>query len=103
MNEYAAEILGTFILILLGNGVVANVVLKGTKGHGSGWIVITAGWGLGVFVAVFVVSPYSGAHINPAVTFGLALSGQFPWAKVPLYVISQMTGGLAGGCAVFVF
>jgi glycerol uptake facilitator protein len=87
----------------LGNGVVANVVLKDTKGHEGGWIVITAGWGLAVFVAVFVVSPYSGAHINPAVTIGLALSGQFPWTKVPFYMLSQMIGALLGGGAVFVF
>jgi glycerol uptake facilitator protein len=103
MNEYIAEVLGTFILILLGNGVVANVVLKDTKGHQGGWIVITAGWGLGVFIAVLVVSPYSGAHINPAVTLALALSGQFPWNKVPFYMAAQMLGAFAGAWAVFVF
>ncbi len=103
MNEYTAEILGTFILILLGNGVVANVLLKDTKGNQGGWIVVTAGWGLAVFVAVFIVSPYSGAHINPAITFALALSGQFPWTKVPLYVLSQLIGGITGGCTVYVF
>ena len=72
MNEYIAEFIGTFLLILLGNGVVANVVLKDTKGHEGGWIVIALGWGLGVFVGVSVAGPVSGAHINPAVTLGLA-------------------------------
>ncbi len=71
MNEIVAEFIGTFLLILLGNGVVANVVLNDTKGHNSGWIVISLGWGLGVFVGVAVAGPVSGAHINPAVTIGL--------------------------------
>ena len=80
MNEIIAEFIGTFLLVLLGNGVVANVVLKDTKGHDGGWIVIALGWGLGVFVGVAVAGPVSGAHINPAVTMGLAVAGLFPAA-----------------------
>ena len=78
MSPFLSEFIGTFLLILLGNGVVANVVLHGTKGAQSGWIVITFGWAMAVFVAVFVAQDYSGAHINPAVTIGLALAGR--WA-----------------------
>ena len=81
-----AEIVGTMFLILLGNGVVANVVLKGTKGNNSGWIVITTGWALAVFVGVVIAGPYSGAHLNPAVTIGLAVAGKLSWALVPEYV-----------------
>jgi glycerol uptake facilitator protein len=103
MNAYIAEILGTCILVLLGNGVVANVVLKGTKGHQGGWIVIATGWGLAVFVAVFIVSPYSGAHINPAVTVALSISGQFPWSKVPAYIACQMIGAMTGALLVYTF
>ncbi len=103
MNEIIAEFIGTFLLILLGNGVVANVVLKETKGHNSGWIVISLGWGLGVFVGVAVAGPVSGAHINPAVTLGLAVSGLFPWLKVVPFVLAQMTGAAAGGFTVWLF
>lgn len=101
MDIYLGEILGTFLLILLGNGVVANAVLNKTKGNGGGWIVITWGWGMGVFVAVFVTGAISGAHINPAVTLGLALSGQFSWALVPGYILAQMIGGFLGGTCVW--
>ena len=103
MNEYIAEVLGTMLLILLGNGVVANVVLKDTKGHSGGWIVISMGWGLGVFVGVTVAGPVSGAHINPAVTFGLALAGLFPWAKVALFILAQMLGAATGAFLVWLF
>jgi glycerol uptake facilitator protein len=103
MNEYIAEVLGTMLLILLGNGAVANVVLPGTKGHNSGWIVITIGWGLGVFAGVTVAGPISGAHINPAVTIGLALTGLFPWAKVPMFILSQMVGASLGAFLVWLF
>ena len=78
MQAFAAELIGTCILVVLGDGVVANVVLARTKGNGSGWIVITTGWGLAVAVAVYSVGRISGAHINPAVTVGLASIGQFP-------------------------
>lgn len=101
MTEFVAEIIGTAILIILGGGVVANVVLKNTKGNDSGWIVITFGWGLGVFVAVFIVSRFSGAHINPAVTIGLALAHKFSWAKVPKYLLAQMIGAALGATIVW--
>jgi glycerol uptake facilitator protein len=103
MNEYIAEALGTMLLILLGNGVVANVVLKDTKGNNGGWIVITLGWGLGVFVGVTVAGPVSGAHINPAVTIGLALAGLFPWAKVVMFILFQMIGACTGAFLVWLF
>ena len=103
MNPFVAELVGTAILVLLGNGVVANVLLQQTKGHGSGWIVITFGWGMGVFVAVFSVTEWSGAHINPAVTVGLAVAGRFPWVDVAGYIISQMLGGFIGGTLVYLF
>ena len=82
MSPFLAELLGTMLLVLLGDGVVANVVLNKTKGHNSGWIVITAGWALGVTVAVYAVGTFSGAHLNPAVTIGLASIGKFAWASV---------------------
>lgn len=103
MIEYFAEFIGTFILILLGNGVVANVVLKNTKGENGGWFLIAAGWGMGVFVAVFTIGPISGAHINPAVTLGLAFSGLFEWSQVVPFIIAQMLGAMAGGYLVYLF
>jgi glycerol uptake facilitator protein len=103
MNPTIAEFIGTAILIILGNGVVANVVLARTKGNNSGWIVITAGWGLGAFVGVFCAQRFSGAHINPAVTLAMAAAGKFAWAKVPGYLVAQMLGAMAGGATVFLF
>ena len=103
MNEIIAEIIGTFLLVLLGNGVVANVALTDTKGHNSGWIVISLGWGLGVFVGVAVAGPVSGAHINPAVTLGLATAGLFPWLKVAPFILAQMVGAAAGAFTVWLF
>ena len=101
MTPFIAEIIGTAFLLLLGDGVVANVVLKGTKGENSGWIVISLGWGMAVFVAVFIVAAYSGAHINPAVTLGLAVAGKFAWAKVPLYLLAQFIGAAIGAFLVW--
>ncbi|NNK89182.1 MAG: aquaporin family protein [Saprospiraceae bacterium] len=101
MNYFIAEIIGTFLLILLGNGVVANVVLNQTKGQGSGWIVITTGWGLAVYVAVVVAGPYSGAHINPAVTISLAVAGLFEWALVGPYILAQMIGAMLAAAVVW--
>lgn len=101
MTNYLAEVIGTMILILLGDGVVANVVLNKTKGNNSGWIVITTGWGLAVFVAVFSVGLVSGAHINPAVTFGLWIGGLFPFGDVIPYWIAQVIGGFIGGVLVW--
>src|ERR1700748_2540503 len=84
------------LLILLGDGVVANVLLNDTKGNNSGWIVITTAWGLAVFVGVTVAGPYSGAHLNPAVTIALAIAGKFAWANVLPYLIAQFLGAFLG-------
>ncbi len=102
MTPFIAELIGTFLLILLGNGVVANVVLKNTKGHGSGWIVITTGWALAVYVAVLVAGPYSGAHINPAVTLALAAAGLFEWASVGPYIAAQFIGAMLAMVFIFI-
>jgi len=108
MENYIAEVIGTMILILLGDGVVANVVLNKTKGNNSGWIVITTGWGLAVFVAVYIVGGISGAHINPAVSFGLALGAvlAMPGATFGLgamigYWIAQVIGAFIGAILVW--
>lgn len=102
VEVFFGELLGTFLLIVLGNGVVANVVLNQTKGSGSGWIVITWGWGMGVFVAVYTVAAISGAHINPAVSIGLAAAGKFPWIETPVYITAQMIGAMLGAYLVYV-
>ncbi len=101
MEAYIAEFIGTMILILLGDGVVANVLLKDSKGEASGWIVITFGWGMAVAMAVYVVGGVSGAHINPAVTIGLASIGEFPWADVPGYIVGQVLGAMTGAALVY--
>lgn len=101
MHPYLGEFIGTAILVLLGNGVVANVVLARTKGHDSGWIMITIGWGMAVFVAVLCSAAASGGHINPAVTLGLAIDGGFAWSEVPAYMLAQLAGGVVGGALVF--
>lgn len=96
MNPIVAEFIGTSILLLLGSGVVANVVLPGTKGNGGGLIAITTAWALAVFCGVVVAGPYSGAHLNPAVTIGLAAVGKFDWAMAPGYIIAQLGGAMLG-------
>lgn len=101
MNVYLAELVGTAILILLGNGVVANVCLAKSKGKDSGWIVISTGWGLAVALAVYATARISGAHLNPAVTVGLASIGAFPWAQVPGYILAQLVGAGIGQTLVF--
>ena len=101
MEVYLAEFIGTLILILLGDGVVAGVLLKNSKAENSGWIVITFGWGLAVAIAVYSVGAISGAHINPAVTVGLASIGAFSWAQVPGYIIAQMLGAFVGAVLVW--
>ena len=102
MTSFIAEIIGSFMLILLGNGVVANVLLKDTKGHGIGFLAINWGWGIAVFVAVFITGQFSGAHLNPAVTIGLATAGKFAWSGVPAYLLAQMIGTMLGALAVFI-
>jgi glycerol uptake facilitator protein len=102
MSPFTAEVIGTMFLILLGAGVVANVILKGTKGNNSGWMVITTGWALAVFVGVVIAGPYSGAHLNPAVSIGLAIAGKFEWAKVPVYIGGQLLGSMLGAFLAWV-
>jgi glycerol uptake facilitator protein len=103
MQAYLAEFVGTAILVLLGNGVVANVVLPKTKGNGAGWIVITFGWAMAVFVAVWCVGAISGAHLNPAVTVGLALAGKFGWELATGYIVAQVLGAMVGAVLVLLF
>jgi glycerol uptake facilitator protein len=109
MSPFLAELIGTTIVIILGNGVVSNVLLNRTKGNAAGWIVITFGWGMAVFVGVFCSAEYSGAHLNPAVTIALAAAGKFgtrffrSWADVPLYVAAQMIGAFIGAVIVYCF
>ena len=102
MQAYLAEFVGTLILILLGDGVVAAVLLRNSKAEHSGWIVITLGWGMAVAIAVYAVAAVSGAHINPAVTIGLASVGIFPWAQVPGYIIAQILGAFVGAVLVWI-
>jgi glycerol uptake facilitator len=102
MQTLLAEVIGTMMLILLGNGAVANVLLTRSKGQNSGWIVITVGWGVAVAVAVYAVGRISGAHLNPAVTIGLAVIGSFPWASVPGYIAAQLLGAFAGAVLVWI-
>lgn len=103
MTPFIAELIGTAIMILLGAGVVANVVLKDTQGYNSGWIVITTGWALAVYIGVVIAAPYSGAHLNPAVTIGLAASDSFPWSDAPIYILAQFLGAMIGASVVWVF
>ncbi len=101
MQSLLAELIGTMLLVLLGDGVVANVVLNKSKGNNSGWIVITAGWGIAVAMAVYAVGRISGAHLNPAVTIALATIGSFPWAQVPGFIAAQMLGAILGSVLVW--
>ncbi|MEW9501213.1 MIP/aquaporin family protein [Jeotgalibacillus marinus] len=102
MSSFLAEIIGTAILIIFGAGVCANVNLKKSFALNGGWIVICLGWGLGVAMAVYAVGQFSGAHLNPAVTFGLAFNGDFAWSEVPLYVTAQMIGAIIGAIIIWV-
>lgn len=101
MPPFLAELVGTMMLVLLGDGVVANVLLNKSKGQNSGWIVITTGWGLGVAVAVYCVGSISGGHLNPAVTLGLAAIGKFSWNLVPAYIAAQVAGAVIGSIIVW--
>jgi glycerol uptake facilitator protein len=103
MKACVAEFFGTALLVLLGNGVVANVVLEKTKGHGAGWIVITAGWAFAVFSAVVCTAELSGAHLNPAVTVGLALNEQFEWGLAAGYIAAQLLGAFVGAILVYLY
>jgi len=101
MSPFMGEVVGTMLLILLGDGVVANVLLGKTKGNNSGWIVITTAWALAVFVGAYSVASISGAHLNPAVTIGLAVAGKFAWGNVLPYIIAQLIGAFIGATLVW--
>jgi len=101
MNAFFAEFFGTAIILVFGSGVVANVVLDKTKGNNSGWIVITFGWAVGVFTGVLIAAPYSGAHLNPAVTLALVLAHKFSVDLLPLYVSAQLLGAMFGSFLVW--
>jgi glycerol uptake facilitator protein len=101
MITYIFEFIGTAMLILIGNGIVANLVLKGTKGGDSGWVGISIAWGLAVFIGVFISADVSGAHLNPAVTIGLATAGKFSWTLVPGYIVAQVLGAMMGNLLVW--
>lgn len=101
MSPFIAELIGTMLLILMGAGVVANVSLAKTKGNGAGWMAITTAWALGVFIGVVVAGPVSGAHLNPAVTVGLALAGSFPAGQVLPYIVAQLLGAAIGAGLVW--
>ncbi|MDR1129033.1 MAG: aquaporin family protein [Treponema sp.] len=101
MSVYLAEFIGTFLLVLLGDGVVANVILSKTKGNSAGWIVITVGWALAVFIPATMFGAASGAHFNPALTLGLAAIGSIGWGLVPGYILSQFAGAFVGAFFVW--
>ena len=103
MSTYLAEFLGTFLMILFGGGVVAGAILKGTKSENTGWFTIAFSWGLAVTFAIYAVGSISGAHLNPAVTIGLAFGGDFAWKDVPFYVLAQFLGAFAGATIVWIF
>lgn len=104
MTAFVAEFIGTFILLFLGATVVANVSLKKTlaSGGGDSWILITAAWGFAVFCGVIIAGQFSGAHLNPAVSVGLAMVGKFSWSLVPIYVLAQLVGAMAGSWTAYI-
>ena len=102
MSPFIAELIGTAFLILLGDGVVANVVLNKSKGQNVGWSVLTFGWAMGVFVGVYIAAASSGAHLNPAVTIALATADKFNWALVPVYIAGQFAGAMIGAFLVWI-
>lgn len=103
MTQCIFEFIGTAVLILLGDGVVACTGLNKSKGQGGGWIVVTMAWGFAVMCGVFIAGPYSGAHLNPAVSVGFAVAGSFPWAHVPAYIAAQLLGAFTGAAAVYLY
>ena len=102
-QQCVLEFLGTAVLILMGDGVCANVNLNKSKAKGAGWVVVSIAWGLAVMLGVFISGPYTGAHLNPAVSVGLALAGKFPWASVLPYCVAQMLGGFVGAVVVYIY
>ena len=103
LTQCIFEFIGTLVLVLLGDGVVASTCLNRSKGQGGGWVVITLAWGLAVMCGVLIAGPYSGAHLNPAVTVGMAVAGLFPWAHVAGYVVAQLAGGFCGAVLVYAY
>jgi glycerol uptake facilitator protein len=101
MNFFLAELIGTMLLVLLGDGVVAGALLRGSKSEGAGWVAITVGWALAVTFAVYAAGGISGGHLNPAVTLALASVGEFGWALVPQYLLAQFLGAFLGACLVW--
>lgn len=101
VNLLIGEVIGTMALVLLGDGVVANVVLNKTKGHQAGWIVIAAGWGFAVAIGAYISGWASGGHLNPAVTLALASIGDLPFSQVPVYVAGQLIGAFLGAVLVW--
>ncbi len=101
MQPFVAEVIGTALLILFGNGVVANVVLARTKGHGGGWLLITAGWGMGVFIGAFCAAAVSGAHLNPAVTVAMLIAGKMDAVSATSYILAQFIGACLGATLVY--
>jgi glycerol uptake facilitator protein len=102
MSPFLGEVIGTMLLILLGDGVVAGVLLNKSKAQNAGWIVITVAWSMAVFVGAYSVASVSGAHLNPAVSIGLAAAGKFPWGNVPIYVVGQFIGAFIGATLVWI-
>ena len=103
MEQYLFEFIGTLVLVLLGDGVCAATSLNHSKAKGAGWVVIALGWGLAVMMGVLIAGPVSGAHLNPAVSLGLAVAGTFPWVSVSGYIVAQMLGGFVGAVLVWIF
>ena len=103
LTQCIFEFIGTLVLVLLGDGVVASTGLNRSKGQGGGWVVVTLAWGLAVMCGVLIAGPYSGAHLNPAVTVGMAVAGLFPWGHVTGYVVAQLLGGFCGAVLVYAF
>lgn len=101
LTKFVFELIGTMVMILMGDGVCACVTLNKSKGQNSGWVVITLAWGFAVMCGVLIAGPYTGAHLNPAVTLGLAIAGLFPWNLVAPYVVAQMLGGALGAVLVW--
>ena len=102
MTQYVFEMIGTLVLVLLGDGVCAATSLNKSKAKGAGWVVVSIAWGLAVLMGALIAGPVSGAHLNPALTLGLAIAGSFPWASVPGYILAQLVGGFLGACLVYV-